>query len=319
MKNPDLSLVIICYNESAVLKRCLTSLKNNVTAFAPEIIVVDNASTDDSVRMVKAHFPDVTVVENRENLGYGGAVNSGLKQAHGEFFAFMNSDTEVTYDLFTPMMDYLRQHAGAGAAGCRLIFPGGAEQRSYYRFPTLTGRILYYTGINALLNAETAKRLKGEHDKSDVMDVEIVCGAFMMLRREVMQALNGFDRDYFLYHDEADLCFRLRKRGLRSVIMNRHTLVHHGDHRESADNEKVFYHRNRSLLIYFYKNCSRLSLLALLMIDFFFLSGRFILHLIPAGDSRLRAKRRKNYAAALKYHLSFIPCVFARKRTEFPP
>src|SRR5689334_9611694 len=118
----DLSIVIVSFNTRAFLHECLTSIKDNVSdAFTYETIVVDNASSDDSVGMVKKEFPWVRLLENTDNLGFSKANNIGVKQSHGRYVLFLNSDTVVYKDTLETMVLFMDEHKDAGAATCKLV------------------------------------------------------------------------------------------------------------------------------------------------------------------------------------------------------
>lgn len=321
MKNIKCSIVIVSYNNSAMLIRCLAALNKHINIDSFEIIVIDNASSDGSVQMVKSEFPGTVVIENEENLGYGAAINRATPYAKGDYFVFMNPDAEITYDLFSPLIEYLNENEDIGAAGCRLVFPDGKPQRNFFRFPSLVGRIAYLTGISKILNAETIGRKSTKspgESGSSVKSVDTICGAFTMLKFDLFKSLNGFDEDFFLYHEEADLCYRIGKKGLQRIVNNDHSIIHYGSYSESADNKVVFYHRNRSLLIYFYKHHSRLSLYILILMNCAGMSARFFTLFLPTGNTELRTAKRKSYMAILKYHLKFVHFLLSSKESQFP-
>ena len=275
----DLSIIIISFNTAELLRACLQSIYNHVSGLNFEVIVVDNASNDDSVRIVREEFPEAVLIENEDNTGYARAINQGVEKAHGGFCAVMNSDTELTEDVISPAVEYIKTHSHTGAVGCMLIFPDGRPQRSFFKFPTLCGRLAYFTGVNRLINAESVtsrmqirlKRKKKEVKSRNDIEVEVICGAFFVVNREVLRSIGGFDPDYFLYHEEADAFYRLHKSRYRNVILSNLALVHHGRHGETPDNPAVYYHRNRSLLLYFHKNRSRISLWMLICMNVFFI------------------------------------------------
>jgi len=150
------------------------------------------------------------------------------------------------------------------------------------------------------------------------IDVEVICGAFFVVNRDVLISIGGFDPDYFLYQEEADAFYRLRNAGYRNVILSNLTLVHHGRHIETADNPKVYYHRNRSLLLYFHKNRSRLSLWMLICMNIFFLVLKICYNILPAVPQSNKRLRRTVQKSVLKYHFRFITFLTKKSPEKFP-
>jgi len=298
-----------------MLKICLDSINEFIHDTAYEIIVVDNASTDDSVSIVKNEYPQAIIVENPKNSGYSQAINLGLERANGASCAIMNPDTELTTDIFTPISRFIQSHSNIGAVGAIQIFADGTAQRSYFRFPSLLGRIAYFTGINKLINAESFRKNQTKHKENDHKKVDVVGGAFLVINREIMVTMGGFDPDYFLYHEEADFCFRLNKAGFQNIILQELQIIHHGKNEESPDNALVYHHRNRSLLIYFYKNHTRISLWALMCMNIFFLGLKTI---FSTGQNASGTNKKAVHYSALKYHFKFISFLFGKDGEKIP-
>lgn len=202
----DLSVIIVNYNTSDFLVRCLESIASQPDVF-PEIIVVDNASQDDSVEMVRNSFPWVTLIANENNLGFAKANNQALEICKGQYVYFLNPDTEVRQGSFVAMVEFMDSHPSMGLAGTRIVNPDGSLQSS----------------------VET--RYPGErHAKQDLRglkgDIAWVLGASMIGRRSIVQALGGFDEDFFLYGEDQDLCLRLRKAGWTIGYIANAVVVH---------------------------------------------------------------------------------------------
>lgn len=316
MSKVDLSFIIVSFNTAEMLRACLQSIYNHVSIPGFEVIVVDNASTDDSVRIVREEFPQAALIENKDNIGYSRAINQGIEKARGEFCAVMNSDIEFTGDIISPAVEYIKTHSNTGAVGCMLVFPDGRPQRSFFKFPTLRGRLAYFTGINRLVNAEFIKKRRIK--RSEDIEVEVISGAFFVVNRKVLLSIGGFDPDYFLYQEEADAFYRLRKAGYRNVILSNFTLVHHGRHGETADNPVVYFHRNRSLLLYFRKNRSRASLWMLICMNVFFLVLKLCYNYLPIGDKPNKKLRCAVHLIVLKLHLDFITLLMGKKDKQSP-
>ncbi len=318
MNQPELSIIVVSYKAPAFVTKCLESLYRFIADIRFEIIVVDNASNDGSVEKIKNDFPETKVIENTENEGYARAINKGLEYANGTFCAIMNQDTEITDNLFPSILQIFQSNSDIGAAGSAITGPEGKKQRSYFRYPTIAGRLAWFLGITRKINIESLANITGIPKDPDIIEVDVVCGAFMVLRREVLTGIRGFDPDYFLYHEEADLCFRLNREGLRNIIIQNQTIIHHGVHVETVDNPSVFYHRNRSLLLFFLKNRTKLSLLLLIKINIFVFSLKYLSALMPFGDKFQRQKLRIGYRSVLNYHWKFLGYLGQRGEKELP-
>jgi len=237
---PAVSIIIVNYNSSAVLPACLRSLRRWTDPDDTEILVVDNASTDDSVAAVQRGFPEVRCILAGENLGFGRANNLAAREARGRYLFMLNPDTElrsaVTRSL-TALLDEER-HADIGCAGVAIVNASGAQDVSAGNFPTPLSLLkeLLPAGIFPY-----ELKLRPCGDK--LLEVDYVSGAGLFMPRTVFQKCGGFDADFFLYYEETELQFRLRRMGYRRVIFTGATLMHIGgtpDHKVTAHKIEMF-------------------------------------------------------------------------------
>lgn len=214
---PDITVSIVSYNTRELLRACLQSLQSRQAEgeAALEIVVADNGSVDGSVEMLRNEFPKVRLIETGGNLGYGRANNLALAGAQGRFVFVLNSDTEVEPGALGTMRDFLDANAHCGAVGARLILPDGSTQSSCAEDPSLRSVLWEQTYLYKLLpgNKLTGGYAMTYWDYSDRRPVEQVCGACLMARRGLFQAVGGFDPHYFMYFEDTDLCVRLRATG----------------------------------------------------------------------------------------------------------
>ena len=227
--NVDLSIVIVNWNVRDLLQSCVTSILQPTNRLAnPQIIVVDNASSDGSVAMVQAEFPHVTVIANTENRGFTVANNQGISIAQGRYVLLLNADTEVPGDALSALIEYMDANPDVGLAGPQLLYPNGQVQSSRRRFPTKATLFLESTWHQSL-----APRSILEHyyvlDKPDdaITDVDWVMGAAMLIRRQVIQQVGGMDEGFFMYSEELDWCRRIKGAGWRVVYYPLAQVVHH--------------------------------------------------------------------------------------------
>jgi GT2 family glycosyltransferase len=213
---PDLSVVIVNWNTLALTRNCLASLKQHLAGVSHEVIVIDNDSADGSPEMIAREFPDVRLIRNTENVGFGVANNQAMALARGRWFLLLNSDTELIDDSVARLFQRLSRQSDIGVAHCRLQFPDGRLQHSVYRFPSVRLALFEDAGIQKLVPNRAPRTLLGGYwDYSEEADVDWVAGAFMLMPREVFEQTTGFDERLFMYGEDMEWCYRIRDRGWR--------------------------------------------------------------------------------------------------------
>jgi GT2 family glycosyltransferase len=226
----DVSVIIVSWNVSSFLRKCIQSIHDQENA-SFQIIVVDNASTDDSVDMVRRQFADVTLVAEDSNLGFGPANNVGLSHAEGRYVFLLNPDTLVSYGALTELMAFLDQHPAFEMVGPRLVGPDGGVQRVCARsLPTLTQALFYALYLHRLphVGARLAQRLMSPYDLDDAQEVGAISGAAMFARRSAIEEIGGFDEVFLHTAEDVDLCLRLKQRGGRIFYLPQARIVHFG-------------------------------------------------------------------------------------------
>ena len=226
----SVSVVIVNYNTTALLERCLKSLLSDGTGILMEIIVVDNYSWDKDFKKTICRYQNVRWIRNEQNFGFSKACNQGLEIATAESILFLNPDTVIPNTTLDQCLTFMDTHSDIGLLGCRLQNDDGSLQPSCADFPYLhkiffdhlTRWIFFPRGLS------TGGLLKyWAHDA--IRDVDWILGAFMLTRRELMDRLNGFDEDYFLYGEDLDLCFRIWRAGWRVTFFPYATVFHVGN------------------------------------------------------------------------------------------
>lgn len=247
---PVLDVAIVSYDCEDLLRRCLSSLSRHPPTAGPlRVQVVDNASSDHTPAMVRAEFPEVELECLDENVGFAAANNRALRRSAAPFVLLLNPDTELTDGALDHMLGVMRQNAGVGVAGCRLVRHDGSFDHAAKRsFPTPLAALAHFTGVGrgrddrARLAQYRAPHL-GEHD---VGDVDAVNGAFMLVRAAALDQVGLLDEGYWLYMEDLDWCYRFREKGWRVLYDGRATVVHvkggsAGSHR--APRQNVAFHR----------------------------------------------------------------------------
>ena len=253
---PRISVVIVSYNTRALLARCLETVSAELHP-PNEVIVVDNASADASVAMVRAQFPQVQVIANTENCGFAVATNQGLRAANGTFLCLLNPDTELFSGALAALANFLESHPDVGVVGPTLLYPDGRYQHAAFHFPTLAMALIDFFPLNhRLLNSRLYGRYPfSMHEKPFAMDYPL--GACMMVRREVCAAVGLLDEQFFMYCEEVDWCRRIKQAGWQIMHVPGARVVHHEGQstRQAAGRMFVELHRSRFRL--FAKHCSR--------------------------------------------------------------
>jgi len=210
----DVSIIIVSYNSAALLTDCLTSLRA-ATGTEKELFVVDNCSTDKSTSLTAELFPEVILIINKENRGFGAANNQALKKCVGRYVIFLNPDTTVKPDTLQKAFAFMETNPHIGLAGARILNPDSTLQESVsYRYPGEK-----YT------SGETVN-LEG--------NIACVLGAFMIVRRPLIDELRGFDEDFFLYGEDQDLAWRVRERGFAVGYIEDAHVFHLGGQSETG-------------------------------------------------------------------------------------
>lgn len=253
----DLSFIIVNWNTKDFLSRCLESIKPETKKISCEIIVVDNFSSDGSPEMMEKKFPEVTLIKNRKNEGYGRANNQGLAKARGKYILFLNSDVSVNENCLDRMFDLMEKNPEVGASSCKLTFPDGSLQPSCRRFPSFQVFFSMMIGLRYFFPKLKIFReyLMLDWDHSDMREVDQIMGSFMFIRRDVLDQVGSFDERYWMYFEEVDLCLRIKRSGWKIVHYPYATAVHFlSKSSEQWGKMKRREEFERSLLKYFKKN-----------------------------------------------------------------
>lgn len=201
----QITVAIVSWNTRDLLDACLASL---VGADGVEVWVVDNGSSDGSVEMLRTKYPNARVVESERNLGFGGAVNLVANRTSSEWFVASNADVVVGSAALAWMVEALERDGGAGACAPRLVLPDGRTQHSAFAFPGVLSTVLFVLGL-----AGDRLCAPGRWDMSRARRVPWAIGAFLLLRRSAFEEVGGFDERQWMYAEDLDLGWRLRRAG----------------------------------------------------------------------------------------------------------
>lgn len=222
---PDVSIIIVSWNTCDLLVGCLDSVAHTAGDLDTEIIVVDNASTDGSPDMVRQQFPHVRLVANASNVGFAAANNQGMILGRGRYLLLLNSDAFLTPDSLQTSIRFMEKSPDVGVCGVRLLNPDGTFQGSYADFPTLKSEFLIATGLGARLVSPyypAPRPWPGEAAR----EVDWIGGAFMLLRRAVLEQVGGLDETYWMYSEETDWCYRIKQAGWKICYLPQVAITH---------------------------------------------------------------------------------------------
>ena len=243
----QLTVIIVSYNVRAFLEKCLVSVGQAMEGIDGEVIVVDNASSDDSVEIVSQKFPDIRLIANQDNLGFAKANNIAIKQARGKYVLLLNPDTVVSEDTFSKCMSFMDDHPEAAAVGVKMVDGTGTWLPESKRgLPTPVSAFFKLSGLNTLFphsNLFNGYYLGGL-DRNETNPVDVLTGAFMFMRKEALDHVGLLDEDYFMYGEDIDLSYRLLKAGYKNYYLPGTSIIHYkgeSTQRDSLAYVKRFY------------------------------------------------------------------------------
>lgn len=225
-----LSVIIVNYNVQYFLEQCLLTVTRALREIDSEIIVVDNHSVDASCKMVREHFPDVVLIENDENVGFSKANNQAIEQVQGEYVLLLNPDTVVREDTFTKCIEFMDSHPKAGALGVKMIDgKGNYLPESKRGLPTPEVALYKMLGLNKLFprSRRFGKYHMGYLGDDEINEVEVLAGAYIFMRRSVLDEIGLLDETYFMYGEDIDLSYRITKAGYKNYYFPETSIIHY--------------------------------------------------------------------------------------------
>lgn len=226
-----LSIVIVSYNVRYFLEQCLYSIRKATAAcsITVEVIVIDNRSTDDSIAYLQQKFPEVIFIGNQENVGYAKANNQGWRQAKGEIVLFLNPDTIISEESLKQSIEVFEEYDDVGAVGVRMVDGSGEYLPESKRgLPTPAASFYKLTGLIHLFpTSETiAQYYMGHLNSKKNFEVFVLAGAYMMVRKNVLEKTGGFDEQFFMYGEDVDLSYRIQRAGYKNVYIGKTSIIH---------------------------------------------------------------------------------------------
>jgi GT2 family glycosyltransferase len=306
--SPEVSIIIVSWNTREDLLACLASIKREVRGVDHEVLVIDNGSRDGSPEAVRREAPWTTVIENGGNLGFARAANQGLRRMRGRYALLLNPDARLRAGALEILVAFMESHRNAGVAGGQLLNGDGSRQNSIANFPSLATELLN----KSLLRRFSPETFPGkERVHPGPLEVDSVIGVCMLVRGEAIGRVGLLDESYFLFLEETDWCWRIRKAGWKTY----HVPAAEIDHLQGRSagtvkkRARVEYYRSRYLFFRKHHGPARWAILhgglcAKLGFEFLFMLAGCTLSLFTIGSWR---KRLALYAYLLRWHLRFCP------------
>jgi len=279
----EIDIIIINYNSTDHLLSCLDSIRCALGVLRAEILVVDNASSDD-VERVQVTFPGVQLIKNRTNLGFARAVNQGIQKSSSPCVMILNPDTLMSNDFFSKALEFIDQHPDVGIMGPKILDPDGSVQGSARSFPTPLTAIFGRTSLlTRLLPKNPISRrniLTAKTDGQTPMPVDWVSGACMLVRRRAIDDVGPMDEHFFMYWEDADWCRRMWDGGWSVVYYPGASLIHHVGTSSRKNFVRSTFEFHRSTFNFYKKYSPRATFLIMLPFLFGGLGLRFLVVLL---------------------------------------
>jgi len=260
------SIIIVNYNTKRLLRSCLESVHTGANGTPFDIRVADNNSHDVSVAMLRAEFPQVSIVENRSNLGFSKANNRLTTETDTDYVLLLNPDTLVIGDAIERVLRYMEEHREVGICGCRVLNADGTLQLACRRsIPTPKVAFYRLSGLSRLFpgNRTLAQYNLTYEDPEKTHEVDAVSGAFLMIRRQTIQDIGLLDEQFFMYGEELDWCLRAKQAGWSVVYYPEAEIIHYKGESAKYNCRKAAFEFYRAMYLFhrkhFAKDCSHLT------------------------------------------------------------
>lgn len=261
----SLSIIIITYNSLGYIAECIGSIYKYPPKDDYEVIIVDNASTDGTVKFIQEKYPSIHLITNSMNRGFAAANNQGIDASDSEFILLINADCEVYKHSIDRLIDYLGDNPRTAIAGPRIFNSDGSIQYSCRTFPSFFGAAVHTLLAHIYPNNPVTRKYKLiDVNRDQPFSVDWVSGSCMMIKREALDSSGPFDENYFMYVEDIDLCYRMWQNGWEIHYMPYAEVLHHvaGSSRKKKSREKksrraqvrASYRMQKSVFYFFWKN-----------------------------------------------------------------
>ena len=250
----DLSVVIVNYQTFELTKNTINSIFKYDYPFTYEIIVVDNASNDDSLARLQDYFKDkVTFIASKENNGFAAGNNQALRIANGKYVLLLNSDTIVWENTLENIYGYMEKHTDVGACGCRVLLENGELDKACKRsFPNVKNS--FFRLFHIPTNSKDDNYNLNDLPDDEIYEIDCLTGAFMFMRAETLDETGFLDETFFMYGEDIDLCYRIKKAGWKIIYYGESIITHLKGASSKKQKNKLIYEFYRAMYIYYKKH-----------------------------------------------------------------
>ncbi len=295
----DLSIIIVNWNTRSIVCDCLRSIYQQGGEIDLEVIVIDNASTDGSVEMVKKDFPQVTLIENSQNRGFAAANNQGIAISKGRYVLLLNSDTIVLDNAIAKTVAFADSHPEAAVVGCRVLNPDRTLQPTCFMFPSILNMLLSSTYLYKLFPKSKffGRERMTWWDRSDVREVDVVTGCFMLVRQDAIKKVGSMDEQFFIYGEETDWCYRFKQANWKILFAPGAEIIHLGGQSAKKRATTMVVQLRKSILQFMKKHRGPLIYRIACLLTVIFLAVRLPIWSVvalfqPAQSSEAAIKKR---------------------------
>lgn len=254
----DISIIIVNFNTRELTMQAVKSIYSSAVTYDIETIVVDNASSEKGLEEeLKEKYPEVQFLVNKSNLGFSKANNQGIHIARGRYILLLNSDTILQKDTLQIMLDYMDENPQVGVSGCKVVLADGSLDRACKRgFPTPEASLYYMLGFQKIFpqSARFNQYQLGHLDSDLEHEVDSLVGAFMLLRREAIDQVGLLDEDFFMYGEDIDWCYRIKKAGWQIKYYPFTSILHLKGASSRKKPFKIIYEFHRAMLLFYNKH-----------------------------------------------------------------
>lgn len=254
MGKVDVSIILVSYNTEALTRDCLKSIVEKTSDVNYDIWVVDNNSNDNSCEMIKREFPQVHLLENKENKGFGAANNQAIKLSDAKYVFLLNTDTLLLNNAVKILYDYIEANPEIGACGGNLFDSNGNHVHCYGHYKTFMSKMVKTFKLGCFFPKEDfINNDKGQNEGNEFKEVDIIVGADLMLKRSVLDRVGIFDEDFFLYDEETELQYRIKQAGYK-IMLNPDSKIAHLEGKSTKNRARSRAHKMESEILC-YKKC----------------------------------------------------------------
>lgn len=304
---PELSVIIVNYNTPQYTAQCLKSIEDASPCCSYEIVIVDNASTDNSADWLAEHYPDVTLIRSEKNLGIAGGNNTGIRHSTGRYVLLLNNDTLVSPGSFDRVVSFLKQHPDVGGVGGQLLNDDGSFQSGFTAFPSLFEEFLIVTKLGEFVRPYYPSYPPSQQE----CEVDWISTAYMCFQRKALESVNYVDEEFFIYCDETDLQYRLKQKGWKLYYLPDVKTIHFGGKSLNPWRRRKMVYRGYILFYMKHYSAWRTLMLRLLFLTVSLAKLPFwaIAYLMPARRERSQQELRSNWEIMCMCLRSGVPAV----------